>query len=468
MKNTKASNLENRRVGFRDYISQYKRIMALGLPVLLAQAGQIMVGIVDNVMIGHIGETELAAASFTNTIFNIALIFGMGFSFAMTPIIGMAKGEENDKAVDSGLWNGMIANLAIGVVLTLAMLLLSLGVNHMGQPESILPMAKEYLYILILSLMPLMFFYASKQFSEGISDTKTSMQIILTANVFNIIGNYLLIYGKFGFPELGLAGAGWATTASRFLMALLYIIVFLKRKSYQKYTLALSPTLTAKKEIKKAFQLGLPIGGQLVMVASAFGMTTIMMGWLGETALAAHQVVISLSTLGFMIYQGVSVSTTIEVSNGYGRKDLEGMSTSVKASVHIIILLALLSASIFYTFREQLPSFYTNELGVIAQAIPFMMILAIYQLPDALSIIYQAALRGVADVKVPAMITFISYFIIGIPSSYLLAFKFDMGPSGIWWGLPIGLSIAAILEGCRYYLIMRRLEYRKIGEKVAA
>ncbi|MEH0155562.1 MATE family efflux transporter [Limibacter armeniacum] len=445
-------------------LSHYKSTLSLGIPVILAQMGQISVGIVDNMMIGHVGTQELAAASFANTIFGLTLIFGMGFSFIFTPLIGEAFGQQQHQRIGLLLKNGLVSSLLVGLGMISLLLVTSLMMDRMGQPMEIVPASRSYLLILTSTVLPMMLFYTFKQFAEGIGDTRTSMVVMLVANVVNVIGNYIFINGYLGMPEMGLMGAGIGTVMARITMMVGAIGCFVYRNHMKVFVTPFKQAQVIVSELKEMAKMGIPLGAQTVMEASAFGLSTVMMGWTGAVGLAAHQVAISISTLGFMIYQGIGAATTIRISFLRGKLDFEGIKDASIASIHITMGLVLILASFFLITSNWLPTLYTDDHSVIMLASSFMLVLAAYQLPDAMQIILASMLRAMSDVKIPAVITFISYFIISLPAGYLMTFQLGVGEIGIWYGFPIGLTICSTLFIFRFLFVLKEKRKKTVAQ----
>lgn len=437
--------------------SEYKKTLRLSIPVIIAQAGQITVGMIDNIMIGKLGTTPFAAASFTNTLFNLVLIFGLGYSFALTPLVGKSWGEEDHKTIGSWIKNGLMANAFMGVILVLVLLIMYFMIPFMGQPESVLQPSKDYLMILTISVFPMMVFYGYKQFAEGVGDTKTAMKIMLWANIINTIGNYIFMYGKLGAPVMGLQGAGVGTLISRIFMAVAFIVLFYKKEQYELFVKLYNQSSFCWKRFMKVVKLGIPLGGQTVMEACAFGLCAIMMGWVGEIGMAAHQIAITLSTLGFMIYQGLGAGTTIRVSHYKGQNDKEGIVRATKTAIMIMIIYSTFSVLLYWGARNILPLMFTQDPTVIQLAAQMLIVCGLFQLVDGIQIVIAGTLRGLADARIPAVITFISYFVLSIPFSYMSAFVWGYGAVGIWFGFPLGLFVCACLFQLRYKILIKRI-----------
>jgi len=437
---------------WRLHRGHYRATLRLGVPVVISQLGQITVGLADSIMIGRLGATELATAAFANTLFSLPLIFGMGFAMSLTPFTGRAWARKDYASIQT-LWkNGLLANLLMAFALLLVAAGLYLAMPLMQQPLHLVAPAQSYFLILASSLLPLMVFFSGKQLLEGLSNTRIAMIITLLGNLLNILGNYLLIYGKAGFPELGLNGAGISTLLARLVMAAVMLLLVVRHRALRQGIRA--GLRFSRKEVQRLYRLGLPMGLHLFSESSAFIVSGIMMGWLGETALAAHQIVMSLSTLGFMLYQGIGVSSTIRISQLSAHQQPLLLQAAARASVHIVLLMVLIISLFFLIFRVQLPFLFTPEAEVARLATELILILVIYQLFDALQIIFSGILRGLADARIPGLLTIFSYFGVAIPLSYLSAFHLDLGPAGIWLGFPVGLGVCALLF---YFRIRKKL-----------
>ena len=440
---------------FQSYQEHYKGLIKLGIPVILAQLGQVTVGVIDNMMIGHVGTQELAAASFANTIFWLVIVFGTGFSYAITPLVGKARGNFEMNQVGAWFKSSMWAVLSMGVFLSILIFVISLFMDKMGQAEDVIIPGREYLWIISFSIIPMMIFMGYKQFCEGLANTKVAMNIVLIANLVNVIFNYILINGKLGLPALGLNGAGYGTLISRIFMAIAFFLVFRKGKSFKSYGEIITKAEFAIKDFMKIWKMGVPIGAQLVMEASAFMLSTIMMGWISVAGLAAHQVVLSISTISFMVYLGIASSTTIRVSSLLGENKIEEMKQAGWAAIHLVILMVIIIGLGFLLFRNQLPTLFSEDPLVIALAAQFIFVMLIYQLFDGLQIVFGSILRGMSDVNIPTIYTFIAYFLVSLPTGYLCAFTLGLGEVGIWWGLPVGLGTASVLFMFRFIRLTR-------------
>jgi MATE family multidrug resistance protein len=346
----------------------------------------------------------------------------------------------------NSLWaNGMVALLLCGL-----MGALYLNIHRLGQPEELLPLMRPYYLVLLVSVLFVMLFNAFKQFADGITDTQTPMWILIGGNVLNIVGNWVLIYGHLGFPELGLFGAGIATLVSRILMFVVFFLIFLSAKRYAPYRKGFFQGRLNRSDFKQLNILGWPVGLQMGMETASFSLATIMVGWLGATALAAHQVMLTIGQLGYMIYYGMAAAVAVRVSNFHGQNDKTGVLHSANAGFHIILSLAVcLSVSLFF-LRNEIGGWFTDNDEVTLMVASLIVPFIIYQFGDGMQCTYSNALRGIADVKPVMYIAFIAYFIISLPAGYLFGFVFDWGLTGIWLSFPFGLTSAGLMFWLRF------------------
>ena len=307
---------------FTPYKEHYKALIRLGIPIVIGQIGIVVVGLADNMMVGQYATLDLAAASFVNSAFNIPILFGLGFSYGLTPLVGQFFGRHDKYHVGQLLRNSLLVNLFIGLLLTLAMTVVWFNIDRLGQPEELLPLIRPYFLLQLASLVFVMLFNSFKQFADGITDTKTPMYIMISANLVNIAGNYILIYGKFGLPALGVVGAGISTLTARILMFVAFAVLFYRNLRYRRYLVGYKRGKYNFTDILSLNKMGWMVGLQMGLETALFSITGIMIGWLGSIALAAHQVMVAISTLGFMIYYGVGAAVSVRVSNYFGRQEL--------------------------------------------------------------------------------------------------------------------------------------------------
>lgn len=441
---------------FKTYKQQYSHILKLALPVILSQAGQTLVQLVDNAMVGQLGALPLASVSFGGAVFFMLFILGMGLTFGLTPLVGEMYSTSNHRKSASYLQNSILLYGGVGVVICLAAFSVIPMMHHMGQSPEVVEMAIPYYQYIAWSVIPFMIFAAFKQFLEGIGNTKVAMAIIILSNAINIVFNWLLIYGNWGFPAMGAAGAGLATLISRILTPILIILYFYKSDSFNRYFSFFRWSNFSWTHIKSLLKVGYPISGQMFMEGGAFALTGIMMGWIGTVELAGNQIANTVSNVAFMILLGISSSTTICVSHAYGRRNYLEIKRYAAAAYRLGLMWNCITAAIFIAFRNYIPMIFTSDPEVISLASQLLVFVAIFQVSDGLQANSIGILRGIQDVKPIMLIAFISYIVINLPVGYLLAFTLNMGPAGLWIGLTFGLAIAAILLNARYRKQLRR------------
>lgn len=434
---------------FSDYIPVYRKNLTLAIPVIFSQLGQVTVNLADNMMVGHVGTTELAAASFAINVFHIGMLFGLGITLGLTPLVGQSFSAQNKRNTASWFKNGVLVYFAASIVLSIFMSALVLFMDRMGQSDEVVQKAIPYYLIQVSSLVPLMLFFSVKQFFEGIGNTKIAMVITIGANLLNIGLNYILIYGKMGFPALGLNGAGFATLISRIIMPIVFVLIILKQKDFKGYLTEALHSGFEKLKIRRIISIGLPIGLQMVIEILAFSLGAIMLGWISKESLAGHQVAISMAAMTYMISFGLASGTTIRVSHAFGEHDLKEVKHAVYASLHMVIAFMSLMGILFILLRNQVPFLFTSDPDVIKVAAGLLIVGAFFQIFDGIQVVLLGALRGIADVRIPMFMAFFSYIVVSLPISYLLAFVFNFGYSGVWIGFVFGLSTAAILFGLR-------------------
>ncbi|WP_297901175.1 MATE family efflux transporter [uncultured Parabacteroides sp.] len=432
------------------YKEHYKEIIKLGIPIMLGQLGIIIVGFADNIMVGHHSSTELAAASFVNNFFNLAFIFGMGFSYGLTPIIGgLYAKKDTDKAGET-LKNSLCINFIVGVLLSLCMLLLLLNLDQLGQPDELIPYIIPYYTLQLFSVIFAMLFNSFKQFSDGTTDTLTPMWIMLSANVLNIIGNYILIYGHFGAPELGLTGAGISTLTSRIVMFLAFCVLFARHSKHKAYLEGFKRGSINRTSLRNLIRLGLPVGLQMGVESGSFNLSVIMMGWIGSAALAAHQVIGVITTLGFMVYYGIAAAVTIRVSQFKQWNDLLNVRRTSFAGLHIIMLAIMVVMLLIFTFRDSMGYLFTSEPEIVSLVALLGWSAMLYQPGDGLQILFANALRGMADVRYTAWIALLCHFGLALPIGYFCGFVLGWGPIGVWFGFPISLTTLGLSLSYRF------------------
>ncbi len=440
----------------REYLPFYKRNLKVAIPVMLAHLGQATVQLADTVMVGRLGTNELAAVSFASALFFIGFVIVQGASLGSTPIIGQAYVQKKYRDVAATFQNSILFDFLLVFLVCLIMYAFSFFMDRMGQPDEVISLAVPYYRILILSLPPYIFFQAFRQFMEGIGNTKIAMYITFFANFANIGLNYVLIFGKFGFPAMGIVGAGLATMISRMLMPVSYLIILRWKPSFWRYFHFFSRKVFSVQKLKLLASMGLPIGFQMFVETITFSLCTIMVGWFGAVSLAGHQIAGTITSLTFMVVVGVSSATTIRVSHQLGVKDYPSLQKAGLASLHLVIAYSSMTALLLVLFRHQIPLLFSNDPYVIEMTATLLIMAAIFQLADGLQIVGLGALRGMGDVKHPMLFAVIGYTLINLPVGYICGVVLNMGVVGVWVGYIFGLYVAAFLLVRRFLRISRQ------------
>jgi MATE family multidrug resistance protein len=409
-----------------------------------------MMGVVDSLMVGKLGPAPLAAASLGNGLTFIVLIIGIGISMAVTPLVAIAVGAEKNEECGVYFRQSLLVNSIVSILLVLIIFFAADLIQYFNQPSEVQVQAVSYMRILGFSAIPLLIFQTYKQFIEGLSIMRPAMIIALLANLVNAFTNWLLIFGNWGFPSLGLDGAGWATFASRVFMALALMGFVMNNKFFSKYDVTFHFKSINLPVIKKILALGLPSGFQYFFEVGAFSFAVVMVGWLGTKQLAAHQIAINLASISFMAVLGISVAGSIRVGNAVGKKNIKETRIAGFTASFLGASVMTFAGIIFVVFRDFMPSLYVNDETVISYASSLLIIAALFQISDGMQAVGIGILRGLTDVKIPTAITFIAYWIVGLPVGYLLGFNFELGVQGVWIGLLLGLTTSAILLTLRF------------------
>lgn len=449
-----------------NYTKEFRYNLRLASPVILGMLGHTFVSFIDNVMVGQLGAAELAAVSLGNSFIFIAMSLGIGFSTAITPLVAEADSEKNFGKGKSVFKHGFFLCTVLGIILFLLLLLAKPLMTVMDQPEEVVDLAIPYLDLVAFSLVPLIVFQAFKQFSDGLSLTKYPMYATLLANVLNVAINYVLIFGKFGFPQLGIVGAAVGTLVSRFVMLFFLWWLLAKRDKSSNYVTNIKFFKLSSQPLKKLINLGLPSAMQMFFEVAIFTVAIWLSGILGKNVQAANQIALNLASMTFMVAMGLSVASMIRVGNQKGLKDFVNLRRIAESIFFVGTIFAVVFALFFVVFHQYLPHLYVNlddvtELKdineVIEIASTLLLAAAVFQISDSLQVIVLGALRGLQDVKIPTLITFIAYWLIGFPISYFLGKEDAYGSLGIWIGLLAGLTSAAILLYIRFHYLTKRL-----------
>lgn len=443
-----------------DFKEHFSKNFTLAYPVVLSQLGHILVSVFDSLMVGQIGTLPLAAASLGNSIFTITLVFGLGVSYSITPLIAAADGRRNYTRISLLLLNGLVSNVLLGIVLFIAGYFLSPYITVLDQPPSVVELAIPYINILFLSMVPLMVFQAFRQFAEGLSLTRQAMYISILANGLNVLLNYILIFGKLGAEPMGLVGAGWATLVSRVVMAMAMAGWVLYAKRFELFRRFLRLRHLSFIHMYRIFKLGLPISGQMIFEMGAFSFSAVMIGWLGAKELAAHQIAINVASVTYMMASGIAAAATIRVGNQKGLGNFSAMRMAGYSNLVMGVVFMMGSGLLMVLLNKFIPMLYIDDMEVINIASSLLVIAALFQISDGVQVVGLGALRGLEDVRIPSLISLLAYWVIGLPVGYFLCFKAGFGVDGIWLGLLTGLSVAAVLLTVRFKIQSNRLAIR--------
>lgn len=423
---------------------------------MLGQLGHVLVGLADNIMVGQLGAAPLAAVSLGNSLVFIALSVGIGFSFAITPLIAEADGSKDIEKGRSFFQHGIVMCCLNGILLFLILLACKPLLYHLDQPEEVVNLSMPYIDIVAFSLIPLMIFQAFKQFGDGLSQTKYAMYATILANIVNVIFNYFLIYGVWIFPRLELEGAAIGTLISRIFMLFFLFYILKSKKKFATYFIWAKKSLQ-KHVFKRLWDLGFPTALQMLFEVGIFTSSIFLAGTLGTNPQAANQVALNLASMTFMIAVGIGVTATIRVGNQKGMGNFKELRRIAISTFLLVFLIEAVFAVGFILLKDVLPIIYIDNSEVIFLASQLLIVAALFQLSDGLQVVILGALRGLQDVRIPTMICFVSYWIIGFPVSYYLGKAEALGSMGIWLGLLAGLSASAIMLYIRFAYLSKKM-----------
>lgn len=429
----------------------------LGWPIILGNLSQIALGIIDSAMVGAIHSSQLAAASFVNAVIGLPLIIGIGLTMAISPLVASAQGEgDSDKPLRI-LYNGMWVVGVVSLILAVALHLGADIVYHMGQDAIVADLARPYLIWMGWSMVPMVFFLAMKQFADGLGKTRTAMYLALLSIPINVGLNYAFIYGKWGAPRLELEGAGVGTLFARVAVMIAMAAVIMKSPVFAPFRQHLRQQLQFRRDrFRDILRIGIPASLQYGMESAAFAVSGIMAGWLGYVQQAAHQIALSMAAVTFMVSLGMSAAGSIRVAYAYGKKDRDrarhiGVTTIIMAGVY-----GLFCAILFIAGRHGFPLLFNDEVPVLQYAALLLFFAGVFQISDSVQAIGVGLLRGIQDVRVPTYLVAVAYWVLGIPTGYLLAFVLDWNIAGLWTGLVFGLSVSAVLLSVRFLRLTGR------------
>jgi len=444
---------------FLKYKPYYADNLRLALPIVVSQLGHTLVHLADSVIVGHFaGTIQLAAVSLVNSIFMLILVLGLGISYGLTPLIARENGSNNHEECGKLLSNSLLLNIFMGILLYVFVNYGTLLIiDHIGQSPDVVAYAKPYLHYLGLSIIPLMIFQTFKQFTEGLGFTKQAMYISIWGNVINIIVGVILVKGMFGISPLGVKGVAISTLADRVLMCIVMSWYVFNSKNFKVYLKGFKFGFFDQVRSLKILKIGAPVSLQYAFEISAFSGAAILIGTIGAVEQAAHQIAINLAAITYMISSGIASAATIKTGNNLGKNNYEDLRKSALASYHVILVFMAVTALLFILASDMLPYIYTEDQSVISIAANLLIIAGFFQLFDGTQVVGLGVLRGIGDVNYPTIITFIAYWIIGIPLGYFLGIRSGLGVNGIWYGLTFGLLTASVLLFIRFQSRTKKL-----------
>ncbi|WP_127139272.1 MATE family efflux transporter [Flagellimonas oceanensis] len=451
---------------FQNYTKEFAYNLKLSYPVILGMLGHTFVAFADNIMVGQLGTAELAAVSLGNSFVFIAMSLGIGFSTAITPLVAEADGAKDQAAGKSALKHGLVLCTLLGLSLFGLIQVAKPLMYHMEQPPEVVELAMPYLDLVAFSLVPLIIFQAFKQFSDGLSQTKYPMYTTIVANVVNITLNYLLIFGSFGFPKLGIVGAAVGTLVSRVIMVAFIWYLLQRKEKFEAYVTHFNFRKIEKKVMRKIISLGFPSALQMFFEVAIFTAAIWLSGVLGKNAQAANQIALNLSSMTFMVGTGLSVAAMVRVGNQKGLRNHKELKRIAESVFFLTLLVEVAFAAIFLLGRHWFPTIYldvddianqADNTEVIFIAAKLLLVAAFFQISDGLQVVVLGALRGLQDVRVPTLITFIAYWLIGFPISYYLGLHTSFESTGIWIGLLSGLTASAVMLYLRFNFLTKKL-----------
>lgn len=442
---------------YQKYRSYYGDSLKLAIPIVLSQIGHTLVHFSDTIIIGQFaGTTALAAVSLSISLFIVPFVMALGISYGITPLIAQHNGRKNYAECGRLLSNSLLLNVVTGVVLFIVFYLaVAFFIDKLHQSPDVVLQAKPFLTLLLSSLMPLMVFNTFKQFAEGLGLTRQAMYYTIIGNVINILVGIVLVKGMFGISPMGIKGVGYSTLIDRCLMAIAMCIYVFRSQNFKKYLTDFAFKNIERQRINELLKIGAPVAMQSTFEVSAFGGASIIIGTIGSVPQAAHQIALNLASMTYMMAAGISSASAIRSGNYFGSGDHYKLRLSAISNYHIVIIFMSFTAIIFTLFNHLLPWIYTSDIQVITIAKQLLIVAAFFQLFDGTQVVGLGILRGIGDVKVPTILTFISYWVIGLPVGYLLGIVLGIGVVGVWFGLVAGLASASLMLFIRFQKISK-------------
>lgn len=431
--------------------------LRLAIPVSIGQLGHILLGVTDSLMVGTLGAVPLAGASLGHGVFVLLLVFAAGMASAITPLTAIADGEGKPDDARNIVRQGLLQNVLTATLILAAAWGLAELLPLLGQPPEVVAQAAPYLRVMGLSFIPMLVFMSVRNFIEGLSYTKPAMVIILLANLVNVAGNWVFIHGHFGMPALGLTGAGISSVLVEIFAAIALLLYVSRARAFARYRPLFHRGALDLPLQRRLFRLGLPSGTQWLSESGSFTFCAVMMGWLGTTALAAHQIALNLAAVSYMAILGLSNASMIRVGNALGRRDATDLKRAGFSALGMALTVMALAATTFVLLRWYFPTLFVSDPAVIELAASLLVIAALFQLSDGTQAVGLGILRGMTDVTVPMIVAIVAYWLIGVPASYVFAFVLGWGPEGVWLGFVVGLTVAGLS-----FIFRFRMQYRRL------
>lgn len=441
------------------YKPYYISTLVLAGPVVISQLGHMSVQVADSIVVGHFaGTVPLAAVSLVHSLFMIVMVIGLGIAYGLTPLIAQENGRKNYMECGALLSNSIWINLVTGIGLFCLVYFGSMAaIDHLNQDPSVVREAKPYLFILSLSIVPLMLFNAFKQFAEGLGFTKQAMRITIWGNLVNVILAVIFVRGMPGLEPMGVSGVGYATLIDRCLMAAVMGVYVFRSVNFSIYLQRFKLFHMDFFRSRSIMNIGAPVAMQYVFEVGAFAAAAVIAGTLGANEQAAHQVAVTLAAMTYMMASGIAAAATIRTGNNFGQRNFIRLRRFAISSYHIVLMFMGVSALLFALLNQYLPWIFTKDTVVIGIAAQLLVIAGLFQLFDGTQVVGLGILRGVGDVNVPTLITFVAYWIIGLPAAYLLGIVRGLGVTGIWYGLTLGLLTSSVWLYARYRRVTSKL-----------
>ena len=437
-----------------NYCKEFKQNIRIAMPIIIGQVGHVLMGFADNLMVGKLGAAAIATISLANSLFFVGMSIGIGFSLSIAPQIATAKSSDNPNVTGKLFLHAKILSLLLGIFICTGLLICRPFIAFLGQPPEVTSGISPYYEIISFSIIPLLFFQCYKQFADGLSFTIYAMRISLLGNLLNVFCNYLLIYGNWSFPELGVAGAGWGTFISRIFMCFLMLITVHKNTVFKSFLSRIRWGYILKDTLFKMLKMGYATALQMLFEVSIFAATILMAGKIGVQAQAVNQIGLNLATMTFMVFSAMGITASIRIGHYKGQKNKAMIKTVARSIILQVLVWDVFFATVFLGFKNWLPALYINDPKIIYETAKILIIAAFFQFADSMQVVLLGILRGMQDVIRPIWITFFGYGLVGFPVCFFLGIRTSLGVQGIWLGILIALTTVALLLYKRFQKVL--------------